>query len=136
MALTDIFVTQYLLQGTEAAVDTICWRELESGGFETGVNGLTVQIDQCHDRAGAYVCLTMVAGPEKVFIAEPRSTAFIGRKYKSEDDRTLAELVRRLYETAEAQCADRRKRSVERAQEIRQELFHQLVFGQEARVRR
>ena len=135
MALTDIFVTQYLLQGSEATVDTICWRELESGGYETGINGVTVQIDQCHDRAGAYVCLTIVSGPEKVFIAEPRSTSIIGRKYRSEDERTLAELVRRLHNIAETQCAERRRRSAGRVEVIKQEIFHRLVFGQEARVR-
>ena len=136
MALTDVFVIQYLLQGTEATVDTICWRELESGGFETDLNGVAFQIDRCHDRAGAYVCLTIVAGPEKIFIAEPGSTSFIGRKYKTEDDATLADVVRLLFKTVELQCADRRRRSAQRAKEIRQELFHRLVFGQEARVRR
>ena len=135
MALTDIFVTQYLLQGSQASVDTICWRELESGGYETAINHVTVQIDQCHDRAGAYVCLTVVSGPEKVFIAEPRSTSIIGRKYKNEDDRTLAELVRKLHKVVEAQCAERRRRSADRVEEIKQEIFHRLVFGQEARVR-
>ena len=135
MALTDIFVTQYLLQGSEATVDTICWRELESGGFETGINGVTVQITECHDRSGSYVCLGILTGPEKVYIAEPRSTSIIGRKYKSDDDRTLAELVRKLYKLAEAQCTERRRRSVSRTEEIKQEIFHRLVFGQEARVR-
>ena len=135
MALTDIFVTQYLLQGSEAAVDTICWRELDSGGYEAVVNGVTVQLDQCHDRAGTYVCLTILAGPEKVFIAEPRSTSIIGRKYSSDDHRTLADLVRRLHNVAEAQCAERRRRAASRTEEIKQEIFHRLVFGQEARVR-
>lgn len=135
MALTDIFVTQYLLQGSEAAVDTIGWRELESGGYEASVNGVTVQIDQCHDRAGAYVCLTVHSEVEKVFITEPRSNSIIGRKYKSDDDRTLAELVRKLHKVVEAQCAERRRRSEQRMDEIKQEIFHRLVFGQEARVR-
>ena len=135
MALTDIFVTQYLLQGSEAAVDTICWRELDSGGYEAAVNGVTVQLDQCHDRAGTYVCLTIVAGPEKVFIAEPRSTSIIGRKYRSDDERALADLVRRLQKVIEAQCAERRRRAATHAEEIKQEIFHRLVFGEEARVR-
>ena len=135
MALTDIFVTQYLLQGSEATVDTICWRELESGGFETGIHGVTVQIAECHDRAGSYVCLSILAGPEKVYIAEPRSTSIIGRKYKSDDDRMLADLVRRLHKVVDAQCAERRRRSASRVEEIKQDIFHRLVFGQEARVR-
>lgn len=135
MALTDVFVTQFLVQETEAAVDGVCWRDLDSGGYETCLNGLTVQIEQSHNRAGAFICLTVLSGPEKIHITEPRSTSIIGRKYASEDDRMLADLMRRLFKGVEAQCEARRRRSADRAEEIRQAILQRLVFGQEARVR-
>jgi hypothetical protein len=135
MALTDIFVTQFLLQETAATLDGVCWRELDSGAYETHINGINVQLEQCQDRVGAWLCLTVSAEPEKVYISEPRSTSLIGRKYPNEDDRTLAELLRALMESVVAQCEERRRRSAERTQEIRQQILHRLVFGQEARVR-
>ena len=130
MALTDIFVTQFLLQETEATVDGVCWRELDSGGYQAQLNGVTVLIEQSHTRAGAFLCLTIVSGAEKIYITEPRSTSIIGRKYASEDERTLAELLRTLMKGAAAQCEQRRRRSAEQAEEIRQDILQRLVFGQ------
>jgi hypothetical protein len=132
MALTNVFVTRYLLQETEAALHPIRWSETESGGWTTEVNGLRLDLSENQSRAGTLVSIQVRQGPEKIFITEPQSTSVFGRKYRSDDDATLAELLRNLVKAAAAQCAARRQRGALEADVVRQSLLQQLVFGVEA----
>jgi hypothetical protein len=130
MPLTDVFVVRYLLQKTSAQADSICWQELEAGGYEAQVSGVTVDLMQSQTRAGSYLCLILRAGSEKVYIAEPQNRSIFGVKYDDEDQRTLAELIRALADSVARQCAGRTRRSQDRGEELRQEIFQQLLFGE------
>ena len=134
MALTDVFVAQYLLQETEAVVNPISWRELDSGGFETEMNGVQIRLEESHTRTGALLFLTMISGHYRIAITEPQNTAVFGRKYKDDDQRRLAELLRKLESTVQEQCARRRQFEAAHAGRIREAILQKVVFGSEVRI--
>lgn len=131
MALTNIFVIRYLLQETEAAVHPIGWSEVESGGWTAEINGLRVQLSEMQSRSGTLVSIQIRHGPERIHITEPQNLGVFGRKYRTDDDATLAELLRKLVKAAADQCAARRLRTVAQMEQVRQSVLHQLVFGVE-----
>jgi hypothetical protein len=135
MALTDIFLVQYLVQETEAGVDTLRWKELESGGYESELNGVRMELAESHSRAGAFLCLTLSAGTDRIHVVEPQSTSVFGRKYKNEDQARLAELLRQLDKAVTAQCERRRQYAAKQSEEIRQRILHRVVFGAESKLR-
>jgi hypothetical protein len=134
MALTDVFLVQYLVQETEAGVDTLRWKEMESGGYESELNGVQLRLAESHTRTGAVLCLTLTAGGERIHIFEPQSTSVFGRKFKDQDQGRLADLLRQLDKAVTAQCESRRQYAATHAGEIRQRILHRVVFGAESKL--
>jgi hypothetical protein len=125
---------QYLVQETEAGVDTLRWKESESGGYESELNGVQLRLAESHNRTGAVLCLTLTSAGDKTHVFEPQSTSVFGRKYKDEDQAHLAELLRQLDKAVTAQCERRRHYAASHAEEIRQRILHQVVFGAESKL--
>ena len=131
MPLSDIYILQYLVQNTEAASDPICWQEARTGGaFFAEISGVRVEIAEAHSSTGSVLYVTFARGPEQVQIVEPRPALF-SRKYRDEDERRLAELLRMLTRLIARQCTRRRLHLIESADELKQQIFHRLVFGAE-----
>ena len=95
---------QYLVQRTTAAADPISWYELESGGYQAEVSGVRLEVSEWHTRAGNHLRLMLRWG-------------------------SIAELIHSLADPAARQYAGRAKQARERGNELRQEVFEQLVFG-------
>jgi len=130
MALSEKLILGYLLQEAQAVNPALVWTELSDGGFRTDINGVSVELSEVPTRAGSYLSLSFSAPSlGTVFVQEPQTTSLFGRKYKDDDARDLAMLMRQLKRLAEEQCEERRVRAIERKDEIRQMLFHRILFG-------
>lgn len=134
MALTDVFVTQFLVQETEASVKPIRWQELDSGGYGTELNGIRIQMLESHSRTDTLLCLALISDLDKVYVWEPRSTAVFSRKYHDEDQRRLAESLHKLHKAVMLQCERRRQHKAAHAEEIREQILRRVVFGAEQKI--
>jgi hypothetical protein len=65
----------------------------------------------------------------RIHITEPQSTAVFGRKYKDDDQRRLADLLRKLEAAVVAQCSRRRQFAAANADQIREQILQKVVFG-------
>jgi hypothetical protein len=129
MRLSELYVMRYLVQSTEAAPHPLCWQESDNGGYWAEVSGIRVEVIEGHGATGGQLFVTFSKGPEQVSIAEPRRAHLFGSKYEDEDQRCLAESMRQLCRLATRQCARRRIHSLEHSEEVAQEIFYRLVFG-------
>jgi hypothetical protein len=129
MRLSELYVLQYLVQSTESPRDPLCWQELEGGGYWAEISGVRVELNEDQGVSVGRLYITFSNGPEQVIVTEPRSPGLFSTKYKDEDQRHLAELMRMLSRLITTQCARRRIHSIEHSEELRQEIFHRLVFG-------
>lgn len=130
MAVTDLYVVQFLLQATQASEDAIPWQTSEVGGYWAEVNGVRLTLSENHWKGGSGLCLTFARGADTVRIEEPQTVSLFGRKYNSEDERRLAET---LTELGRAICIQNRARQVhahESREQTREALYRLVLFGQ------
>ena len=128
MAISDMYVTQHLLE--ETICDSMAWRESESGGYFADRNGVRVEVTVEHSRTGQRIYIAIGDGLYKVHIAEPVSTGVFRPKYNDGDQLRLATVVRELFEAVVAQCARRERMARESADRVRNALFQRLLFGE------
>lgn len=127
MPISDTYVVQCLLQVTEAARDSIVWREKEPGGYAAAIRGIALELHRVPGSTGSRLFLSLSCVPENVQIAEPMCTGFLGNRYASEDQGRLAGLMRELAAAVARQCAARSNRSAELNERIREEIYRRLI---------
>ena len=135
MPVTDELVIEYLLQQTTAPQSPLVWHEIESGGFRAEINEIELELSEIPLRSGTRLCLTMLSSVDKIYLQEPQPVSLIGRKYRKEEDRNCADLIRELARRVAEQCEIRQLRAWERKEEIRQEIFSRLLFGTPVKTR-
>jgi hypothetical protein len=111
--LTDSYVLRYLIQRTNDIVAPLVWREGEQGGCEARSEGIRLELELVHGREGSRWLLTLRHG-DRTELAEPFNTAFFGRRYRSEEEREVADSLRSLAQAAQRQIADRPKAAAAR----------------------
>ena len=130
--LTDSCVLQYLIQRTNDVVAPLLWREGEQGGCEARSEGVRLELELLQGRAGSRWLLTLRHGEDGTDLAEPFNTAFFGRKYRTEEEREVADSLRSLAQAAQRQIAARRKAAAARTGIQKQSIYRRLLFGAEA----
>jgi hypothetical protein len=132
--ISDLYIVESLIQSTEAHPGPLRWNE--AGGHGQGVDGYNAQIGtvqvvlrNVQGLAGSRLWLTLSDGLDRVHVQEPDSVGLLGRRYRCEDERRLAEAIRRLHDAAALQCRLRAVRACEEAESTRERIFRQLLFG-------
>jgi hypothetical protein len=128
MAISDIYLVQYLLQGTQAVPKRIVWREKDTEGYEAEVSGVLLELGLAASTAGSHLYLTLSLKRDKVCIEEPRSTSLFRQRYESEDHRQLAALMSNLQAAIVLQCCSRGPVAVEERCRIRETIFRRVLF--------
>jgi hypothetical protein len=129
--LTDSYILQYLIQRTNDIVAPLLWRESEQGGCEARSEEVRLEMELLHTRAASRWLLTLRHGEDRTELAEPFNTAFFGRKYRTEEEREVADSLRSLAQAAQRQIAARRKAAATRKGSQKQSIYRRLLFGAE-----
>ena len=129
--LNDSLIVDFLVQVTRSSASPLDWRENAEGGFSAKVNGVGVNLNVSHSLGGPRLFVSLHFQGEEVHVAEPVSTALIGWRSGEEEQRLMSETMHLLMRLAIQQCAERRKRSGERGEQIRREIYRRLLFGVE-----
>jgi hypothetical protein len=129
MAVTDLYVAQFLLDATSAGLDSLVWQLEDSGIYWVIVNGVRIALFHSHTMGWSGLCLSFKRGDQTTEIEEPRYASVFGRRYRDEDDRTLAETLRALASAVSSQYATRRAFAVTQREPIRESLFRRVLFG-------
>lgn len=132
MPISNSYIVQYLLDGTQQVPETICWREkcAEQMGYTTVVEGVEVILELEYSRAGSHLVLKFRHNDDEFRIGEPTGGGWLGRKFSTEDERQLVALFRELIALVTSQCAARRLRAVRNQERIREQISRRLLFGQ------
>jgi hypothetical protein len=127
MAISDIDLVQYLLQGTEAVPRRIDWHENDGGDFVADVSGVRLELGEAHATTGSRVCLMLSLHLDKVAIVEPANRRLFRDRCDSKQERQLAALLRNLQVAAARQCSVRGS-AVEEQRTIRETIFRRVLF--------
>jgi hypothetical protein len=130
--LTDSYILHYLIQRTNDIVAPLRWREREQGGWEARAEGVRLELELLHDRAGSRWLLILRLGEDRTELPEPLNRALFSRKYRSEEEREVAESLRSLAQAAQSQIAARRKTATSGKGIQKQSIYRRLLFGAEA----
>ncbi|GEM_PF-6046405 len=129
MAVSEVYLIRFLVQATEDAQDALQWRSGESSEFRAEVNGVRLGLFHVHSVDGSHLCLRLSNGEDRTFIEEPRSVSIFGGRYRTEEERSLAESMQALAECVARQCAHRNTRAWDLRDSIREGLYRQVLFG-------
>jgi hypothetical protein len=127
MAVSDLYLVQFLIQSTQEC--ELQWLAGEASEFRAELNEVRLCLFSVHATDGARLCLRISRDAKRTFIEEPRNTSIFGTRYRSDEDRSLAEALRFLAEIVSRQCALRRAEDWDLRESIRENLYRQLLFG-------
>ncbi len=127
MPISDHYIVQYLLQGTRHATQPIVWREADGEGYTSATRGVELHLNHVANRGGARIRLSLATPAGEVHISEPPNIGLFGARYRTEDDRQLASLLKELAAEVSNQCADRDNRSRATTGAIRQFVYQRLI---------
>ena len=127
MPISDSCIVQYLLQETKDGGASVLWSENDSEGYTACIRGMRVRLESVPSRAGSRLCLSISHVQDRIHIEEPPNIGVFGKKYGSEEQRRLAELMSELARLVERQCASRRERLAAGADEVRQTVYRRLI---------
>jgi len=131
MAVTDLYVVQYLIDGTRFQANPLVWKSDPSGGYQCDLNGVRVTLDHNQSMGWTGLYLRFRCDDHDAFIEEPQRTALFARKYRNEDQRRLAEAMQTLQKAITAQIHARKEQAWSLRDSIRQSLYRRVLFGQE-----
>lgn len=126
MAMTEELVIDYLLQLTTDVEPSLEWREIQTGGFTTTLNGVEVELQTNPSRSGSCLYLFLRWENSTTFIQEHRQRALFGTHGQTDD---LKSNMRSLHRAAANQCERRRTLEERHRDQIRESVFRQLLFG-------
>ena len=127
MPISDSYIVQYLLQETRDSNANIVWRENGSDGYTTCIHGMKIELESIYNRTGSRLCLTISCVQDRICISEPLNIGLFREKYRTDEERHLAELMNKLVCSVEHQCEERRKKFVAGADDIRQTVYRRLI---------
>lgn len=128
MAVSDLYVAQYLLEATQAVESPLAWLADEAGSYSTHLNGVKLSLFHARTLGWTGLCLSLSRGEEVTRIDEPRPVALFGRKFRTDDEKRLSEAMQELDRAVAGQCQARRKRAWTLRESIRESLYRQILF--------
>lgn len=135
MPISELYVVQHLMQETLNRQQCLVWKEKESEGYSTIVNGVSVDLFQISSRLGSRLFLLLSEGFEQVPIAEPLRTGFVRPRYPTQEHEQLAHAIRKLAAAVARQCENRRTSAIEAQDAIRESIFRRLLFADSEKAR-
>ncbi|HEY3442037.1 MAG TPA: hypothetical protein VGK29_14860 [Paludibaculum sp.] len=129
MAVTDLYVAQYLLSATLEKEETLRWISNDSGAYRSTAHGVDLEMFHTHTMGWSGLCLSFRNGDDMAYIEEPKPSSFFGRNYRNEEDQRLAEAMQALADAVASQCGARRMKAWDLRDSIRESLYRQVLFG-------
>jgi len=129
MAITDLYLVQYLLDATSGMQDPLVWSLDDAGAYLALVHGVRLMLAHSHTMGWSGLFLSLTQGEEVVYVEEPRFHGLFARKYRDEDDRRLAECMQALATAVAQQCSARRLKLWTQRDSNRQSLYQRVLFG-------
>ena len=133
MGPSDAYIVRYLLQNTVAAHQPILWREKEAGEYVATVNGVPLELSCAHSATGSRWQITLLRDLARVCVEEPANIGFLGERYKTAEQRELAQLVQNLASAVARQCQAIQAQRCKAKDGIKEMIYRQLLF-QESKV--
>jgi len=130
MTVSDNYLVKYLVQETRAVPARIEWREREFDTYVADIRGVRIEAGTSQSTSGARYYLTLSLRMDRISIEEPPNIAFFGRKFKSEDQQQLAELMKELASVIRCQCRSHMSASRDKKQIVRETICRRLLFGE------
>jgi|WetSurMetagenome_2_1015567.scaffolds.fasta_scaffold114381_4 hypothetical protein len=127
MPISDSYIIQYLLQETRDGGPSVVWREAGSEEYTTSIRDMRIELHSVHSRAGARLYLSIVCARGRIHIEEPPNIGFFRKRYRSESQRYLAEMMEELARSVGRQCDKRRRELSAGAEDIRQTVYRRLI---------
>jgi hypothetical protein len=127
--MTDLLVVRFLHQLTSDSTRPLEWRESEQCGYQTRLNEVRVSFQEVPEMGGSRLFLTLSYAEEDIHIAEPRMISLFGGRYRSEEDRETAALLKNLGRLISRQRAARQELRRQRTGVLRQSILRRLMFG-------
>ncbi len=128
MAVSDLYVAQFLLDATQTAHAPLEWQVEEGGSFFAHLNGVRLSLFHSRTMGWSGLCLSFSRGDEVAYIEEPRPVALFGRKFRNEDDQRLSVALKDLSRSVSAQCHARKLRAWDLRDSIRESLYRRILF--------
>ncbi|MGJ5815401.1 hypothetical protein [Paludibaculum fermentans] len=128
MAVSDLYVAQFLLDATQTPQAPLEWLVEEGGSFSAHINGVRLSLFHSRTMGWSGLCLSFSRGDEVAYIEEPRPVALFGRKFRNDDDQRLAAALKDLYQSVSSQCHARRLRAWDLRDSIRESLYRRILF--------
>ena len=129
MAVSDLYIVQYLLQATLGAADPLIWQMDEAGSYMALINGVTLALFQSHTMGWSGLCLRFTKGEDVIYVEEPRFSSLFRRVYKDDDEKRLAEAMRTLERAVAKQSHQRKERAWRLKDSVRESLYRLVLFG-------
>ncbi|WP_321473005.1 hypothetical protein [uncultured Paludibaculum sp.] len=128
MAVSDLYVAQYLLDATQAAESPLVWQAEDGGSFSTHLNGVKLSLFHARTLGWSGLCLSLSRGEEVTYVEEPRPVALFGRKFRTDDDERLSAVIQHLAHAVSRQCQARKLRAWTLRDSIRESLYRRILF--------
>lgn len=129
MAVTDLYVAQYLLSATLEHERPLHWVSNESGAYRTAAHSVELELFHTHTMGWSGLCLSFRNGADTAYIEEPKPSSFFGRNYRNEEEMRLAQALQALADAVAAQCSARREQGWDPRDSTRESLYRQVLFG-------
>ena len=130
MPISEEYLVSYLLQETQSRL--ILWhRSAEDNfdGFLARLNGVRLRLARIDSTTESRLWLHLESDEGSALIPEPRGFGLWGRKYRSDSERAIAELMIRLEVAVTVQNHGQAGSSD--TSEQRQAVFRRLIFADE-----
>ncbi|MDP3696837.1 MAG: hypothetical protein Q8R55_02280 [Candidatus Taylorbacteria bacterium] len=131
----NLHVMKWLFENTKEPNCNIPWQRKESGGYSVLLNKgeslVRIDIARVQSRPVAVIVVKFSSpGKGEVCVQEPLQKVFsLRRRYDSEDDEELAQIMNNLLATIANQLARKTLRDMDTEEERRQEIYHRLLYG-------
>jgi hypothetical protein len=128
MAISDTYVVQFLLEGTNKLPLRFAWAETSVGGYAARVGSVSLEIDRIRTTTGERLQLVLRDASDLVAIQEPASVGFLRARYQDEDEERLVVLLKELAAAIVRQVVSRRRRSIKDREQTRERIYRSLLF--------
>lgn len=128
MAVSDLYIAQFLLEATQTSDSPLQWQLGDGGSYCTHLNGVRVSLFHSRSMGWSGICVSFSQGDEVTYIEEPHPIALFARKFNSDDDMRLSDTLNDLSRAVSSQCNARKVKAWGLRDSIRESLFRRVLF--------
>ncbi|MGC4049779.1 MAG: hypothetical protein QM757_09730 [Paludibaculum sp.] len=128
MAVSELYIAQFLLEATQASDGPLQWHLLDGGSYCTQLNGVRLTLFHSRSMGWSGICLSFSQGDEVTYIEEPHPVTLFSRKFSSDDDMHLSDTLNGLARAVSSQCNARKVKAWGLRDSIRESLFRRVLF--------